>query len=117
MSDATAIIRWLPESRGGRTRPPETSEGYAAPARFESDVAMAQGAWSVRLSAVSFLSGNACVRATVRFLADEAPAAFLQAGERFELLEGRRVVAKCVVIPQSISVPAAVTEFDLALLG
>lgn len=114
---ARAIIRWLPRERGGRNHPLDNAEGYAVPARFESDVQQQQGIWTVRLTDVANLRDHQCIRATVQFISPEAPQDLLEDGERFELLEGPRVVAKGVLIPRAIPIPNEVSEFDLALLG
>src|SRR4051812_5104458 len=99
--EARAIIRWVPASRGGRQAPPRPPVGYTCPPRFESDPAQARGAWSLRIVAAVELRGAEVIDARVRLVVDEAPADLLREGERFELMEGRRVVAKCVVLPES----------------
>jgi hypothetical protein len=117
MNEAIAIIRWIPAERGGRRQPPAPAGGYSTLSRFESDPRTSGIDWSLVIVDAVPLGSDACVRATVRFLVPEAPHEWLRDGERFELLEGRKVVAKGVVIPQTVPVPTAVTEFDLALLG
>jgi hypothetical protein len=112
-----AIIRWVPTSRGGRQRPPNPAAGYTAPAHFESDPLSTQGNWSVRIIASKELRGDEVIDATIRFVVPEAPQNLLSEGERFELLEGRRVVAKGVVLPAAVAAPNPITEFELALLG
>ena len=112
-----AIIRWIPSERGGRARPRTHAEGYATIARFESDVNGTQGTWTVRLSDISLLHKDQCIRATLDFASPDAPRQLLASGERFELLEGPRVVAKGVVVPSELPVPDQLSEFDLALLG
>lgn len=113
-----AIIRWVPEEQGGRRSVP-TGPQYSAVVRFEDQRdKWPQEAWDLVLDFVrSFGREPRAMLAKVRFLSEEAPVEMLQAGARFELCEGRRVVAKGVVLPQSIRVPSRLNEFALALLG
>lgn len=97
--------------------PPRNANGYSTVARFESDVAGEQGHWSVILEMAAELRGPECIRASVRFLAPNAPARLLAERERFELIEGEKNVAKGVVLPNQIEPPATVNEFEIALLG
>jgi len=55
--------------------------------------------------------------AEIEFLVPEAPHEFLSTGARFELCEGRRVVAKGVVLPSEVAVPQQIDEFAISLLG
>jgi hypothetical protein len=112
-----AILRWVPPSRGGRQRPPEPAVRYAAPARFESDPNESLGAWSLRIVEARELRGPEVIEARVAFVMPDAPVQLLVEGERFELLEGKRVVAKGVVLPPKLTAPDQITEFELALLG
>jgi hypothetical protein len=115
--ETRAIIRWVPPSRRGRPRPPNPPAGYTAPARFESDPQSARGDWSLRIIASTDLRGEEVIDATVCFLVPEAPQELLSEGERFELLEGKRVVAKGVILPAAVAASNPITEFELALLG
>jgi len=113
-----SILRFIPADRGGRTAPPENAEGYSTVARFENDPQERLGVWSVRLNSVVPLRGREVIKADVRFLFEtDAPAQLLQPGERFELLEGTKVVAKGVFLPDRLQVPTHVSEFEAALLG
>ncbi len=115
--EVRAVIRWVPASRGGRIAPPRPAAGYATFARFENDPGEALGAWSLRIfSAVEFQEGEV-IDARVGFLVDEAPHELLKEGERFEFLEGRKVVAKGVVLPEAVEAPQRISDFELALLG
>lgn len=115
--EMTSIIRWLPSDRGGRKAPPPDATGYTAPVRLESDPSGAAITWSLRIVRSVALRGPECILAQVRFVVDEAPHHLLREGERFELQEGARVVAKGVVLPASVQVPPVVNDFELALLG
>ena len=116
-SEVRAIIRWVPASRGGRNHPPTPAVGYSAPARFESDPDESRGTWSLRLLEAAELHGPEVISARLAFLAPNAPSELLVEGERFELMEGRKVVAKGVVLPASTQIPANINPFELALLG
>jgi len=115
--EVRAIIRWVPASRGGRSKPPMDSTGYCTPVRFESDPQESRGAWSLRILEAIELKGNEVIDAKVKFLVEDAPHELLQEGERFELMEGKKVVAKGVVMPSSLATPASISDFDVALLG
>jgi hypothetical protein len=114
---ARAILRWVPASRGGRKAPPSQIAGYSTVARFESDPGWSKGAWSLRIVDSSELRGSEAVEVRIMFVVPDAPHALLREGERFELLEGHKVVAKGVVLPPSVQVPQQISDFELALLG
>jgi hypothetical protein len=63
------------------------------------------------------LRGPEVIEARVAFLFPDAPHEMLKEGERFELREGHKVVAKGVVLPSVLQVPQTLSEFELALLG
>jgi hypothetical protein len=115
--EVRAIIRWVPALRGGRKAPPSPAVGYTTVVRLESDLNWPAEAWSLRITAAAELNGPEVLDARVHFLADAAPHELLKEGERFELLEGRKIVAKGVVLPDTLCVPERITEFELALLG
>lgn len=117
MTEARAIIRWVPAARGGRSHPPQPVTGYATIARFESDSRGERGWWSLQVASASCLREAEVIDAQVRFLAAEVPADLLTEGQRFELMEGARVVAKGVVLPPRLAAPATISDFELALLG
>lgn len=117
MSTHVAILRWIPASRGGRTAPPPNAVGYTTPVRVESDPTEARGAWSVRIHEARQLRGPDVLVVRVAPVVPEAPADLLREGERFEFMEGRRVVAKGVVLPASVRIPEQIDDFELALLG
>jgi hypothetical protein len=115
--DVRCIIRWISAARGGRSVPPRPAKGYTAPAIFEADRAATLGTWSLRILEASELHGGEVVEARIAFLAPEAPQQLLQEGARFELAEGAKVVARGIVLPQTIRVPQRMNDFELALLG
>src|SRR6266571_5332891 len=105
---AKAVIIWIPASRGVRSRVPSPMAGYTAPARFDSDPQQKLGSWSLRILTEKKLKGNKIIAAKVGFLAEDAPDNLLQPRAKFDLLEGKRVVAKGVVLPASIHPPAKI---------
>lgn len=115
--EARAIIRWVPASRGGRRQPPSPATGYCCVPRFEDDPSFASGAWSLRIVGASEMNGPDVIDAKVSFVMPDAPHELLHEGCRFELMEGPKVVAKGVVLPQAVEPPRRMSEFELALLG
>lgn len=114
---AKALIRWLPPERGGRKSPPTGQ--YRAVSRFEdSRDRWPEAVWSIVVDPVRSVGDqNLAILAEVQFLMPEAPSELLTEGARFELCEGYRVVAKGVVLPESIAVPQQIDEFALSLMG
>lgn len=113
---AKVFISWALSDEGGRRQPP-TGPAYSTVARFEEDENWPKQAWSLLVRFVRPLHGGRYLIADVDFLVPEAPAALLGKGSRFELLEGRRRVAKGVVLPASVEVPDEINEFESALIG
>ena len=93
---ARARIQWLSPEAGGRKRPPIGPKGtkYSNVCHFEVDpVDRYENAWSLVVQFEGPSCGELEIMATVWFLFPEAPHEFLQAGNRFELYEGYRLVA------------------------
>ncbi len=93
-----ARIRWVPFEEGGRASPPN-GPVYSTVAHFRHDAPnWPDEAWSlvVRLDQPS--RGSREVIATVDFLVDYGPPELLRLGNTFELVEGKRVVARGEVI-------------------
>jgi hypothetical protein len=111
-----ALISWVPRERGGRERLPSGPQ-YSTVARFEDDPRWPHEAWSLVLEFERSFNDGRCTLATVRFLAPSGPSDLLEQGNRFELLEGRRRVAKGVVLPEGVNVPAELNAFETALIG
>lgn len=117
MSDKPrAIIAWVPPEAGGRQHVP-AGPRYITVCRFEEDPGWENGTWSLVVEWVRTFRGGRLILANVDFLVPEAPTNFLRAGTRFELLEGRKRVAKGVILPPSVQVPEEVSDFELALVG
>lgn len=118
MPKKRAIIRWLSAEQGGRSSPPSDARGYVCPPRFISHQAEYQGqAWTLRIVDSTPLHGPEVIDATVEFVFEEAPHHWLAEGERFELMEGWKVVARGVIVPAWVDVPEHITDFELALLA
>lgn len=98
MTTQLARITWLSPEESGRRQPPSGSR-YSAPARFEGQAAGAEGAnWSLVVDLMSHPPGSTDWIAEVRYLVDEAPHELLQLAARFELYEGKKCVARGVII-------------------
>jgi hypothetical protein len=94
-----ARLRWRRAEEGGRTTAP-TSSRYVTVAEFDPPAPnWPQEAWSVVIEPVEGElaqsdDGSREVAVTLRFLAGAvAPEQALRTGVRFQLLEGKRVVA------------------------
>ena len=114
---AKAIIRWIPRERGGRTSPPDGR--YRGTARFEdSRDTWPAAVWSLVVDPVRLVAGDPrTMLAKLEFLLPGGPTEMLTEGVRFELCEGRRVVAKGVILPPKAKVPNRINRFALSLLG
>lgn len=115
---AFAKIYWVPEAEGGRKRPPQGSR-YSTVARFANQANQwPQEAWSLVAEFTEAGNNLFCREAKIQFLSDAAPVDLLQPGNQFELLEGRRVVARGEIVenvfnPLSatmLSQPAAILQ-------
>lgn len=108
-----AMILWLARERGGRTAPPDGE--YRAAARFEDS---REQMWTMRTIPVRTFDGRPhATLCEVELLSSQAQADLLVTGARFNLCEGHRVVAKGVVLPETIAVPQEIDEFALSLMG
>src|SRR5579863_5421159 len=93
-----AMISWISSEDGGRKQPP-SGPRYVTVARFEEDEKGAEEAWSLVVDFEKQFKDPRLLLANIRFLVDEAPHHLLHRGSRFELLEGRKRVAKGIVLP------------------
>ena len=91
-----AEIRWLRTSEGGRKSLPTVGE-YRSIARFEDDPNAVLGTWDVRVEFLDTPSIERPTRTRISFVSVDAPRRLLHAGSRFELTEGRKVVAHGLV--------------------
>ncbi|HWE02758.1 MAG TPA: hypothetical protein VG326_10140 [Tepidisphaeraceae bacterium] len=116
MINRQAMISWISAEAGGRAQLP-TGPTYSTVARFEEDERWPESAWSLVVDFQKRFKDPRLVLATVRFLNQSAPGILLHAGSRFELFEGRRRVAKGIVLPGAISIPEEINDFEAALIG
>jgi hypothetical protein len=93
----TAIVEWLGPAEGGRQAPPGPQ--YVAPAKIlASPEKWDTEAWSLVVQRLdTFEDRENRWLAKVFWLVPEAPESALTVGERFELHEGRKCVARVVV--------------------
>ncbi len=111
-----AMISWISAEDGGREQPP-SGPRYVTVAHFEEDEKGAGEAWSLVVDFEKRFKDPRLLLATVRFLVDDAPHHLLHRGSRFELLEGRKRVAKGIILPTSLAIPDEINEFESALIG
>lgn len=98
MTTRLARVTWLTPEEGGRSVPP-TGPRYSAPVRFEGQAAGAEGAnWSLVIDLQSHPPGSADWIAEVRFLVEDAPQELLRLGASFELYEGKKRVARGILV-------------------
>ncbi|MEO7659506.1 MAG: hypothetical protein ABIV48_07815 [Pyrinomonadaceae bacterium] len=94
-----ARIHCLAESEGGRQCPPG-GERYITVARFEDEKEKyPEEAWSLVVENIENLDRDGLTVGDVRFLVDDGPDYLLREGGRFQLFEGRNVVAKGTILP------------------
>jgi hypothetical protein len=117
MSEAIrAILRWVPENKGGRRFVP-ADVPYSTVARFEDDDHWPREAWSLVVRIERTYRDGRVTLANIEFLVDSAPSNLLNSGSRFELMEGGRRVAKGIVLSDSAAVPEEINEFEAELIG
>lgn len=93
MKSALAILRWIPPNKGGMKAHP-VGPRYVRPVRFpQQKDTWTKEAWSLIVEWSEPPDETLQHHVTVRFLVDGAPDEFLVRGNRFELLEGDRIVA------------------------
>lgn len=93
-----ARVRWTPLESGGRTKPP-TGPRYSTVAKFGDNLLpLKTSAWSVVLEFSETPDEFLCTDARIRFLSTDAPGYLLIPGQRFELVEGGRVVATVEIV-------------------
>lgn len=107
MTSKVARIVWLSAVDGGRSNPPVGGRGfrYVAPAAFGRDEAVGvdNANWSLIAEVISQSADSMEWIANVRFLVPEAPSDLLVDGARFSFFEGRRCVARGVLLPSTLN--------------
>jgi hypothetical protein len=116
MRRARAIISWVPRTKGGRTAPP-AGPVYSTVCRFADDTGWPNTAWSLVLQRLQPYAQGRYWFAEVHFLAPAAPEGLLRSGARFELYEGRRLVATGQVKGVAARPPVDERPLVTALLG
>ncbi len=91
MSKSRAKIIWIDKELGGRT-PPPVGTRYAPIIIFPN----MEGTWSADF--ICSVVNNQEMEVEIGFLSKDAPNDLLKQGNKFELFEGRRKVAKGIVL-------------------
>lgn len=95
---AAATIDWLGAEEGGREELP-TAATHTTVAKFEKLAdRWPREAWSVVLTFHVPPNARRGATVSIRMLVEDAPKELLEVGSRFELYEGRRIVARGVVV-------------------
>jgi len=111
---AKALISWVPATKGGRQQPP-VGPSYSTVVRFDEDKTWSNPAWSVVVDFIKSFEGGRYTYAKVRFLAQDAPQKLLHADSRFQLYEGRRMVATGLITRRNMR-PNKSAHFETSLL-
>jgi len=97
-----AKICWVSAAEGGREPPPIGSR-YSTVARFEQEAEKwPKEAWSIVAEFTKKADALLNVEAELRFLAPDAPSHLLQPGNKFELFEGSRLVARGEILRDGV---------------
>jgi len=92
-----AKINWLSVTEGGRQHPP-SGPRYSTLARFEKEsTKWPEIAWSI-VADFKNESDSSSIEVEISFLSPDAPLHLLEPGNKFELYEGRRLVARGEVL-------------------
>ena len=94
-------IEWIPESQGGRAKPPlgAGEPPYSTVVHFPGEPwPHPDGSWSLVIRKNVPLSGEYQWVADVHYLVDDAPHESLRVGREFELYEGNKCVARGRII-------------------
>jgi hypothetical protein len=111
---ATVMLSWVPPGKGGRkVFPPGPT--YSSVVRFDEDKDWPTKPWSLCVEFIRSYASGKYVYARVKFLLPDAPHELLHEGSRFQLYEGRKLVATGL-IRAGDSVPNESLEFEQALL-
>ena len=94
----SAKLIWIPFEEGGRRQVPHGSL-YSTVARFEKEIdKWPIEAWSIVLESMKTLENPNSMLAEIRFLVQNAPVDLLESGNKFELFEGHKLVARGEVL-------------------
>jgi hypothetical protein len=112
--EVTAMISWVPFEKGGRRTVP-SGPTYSTVVRFDEDKDWPTQAWSLWVEFIRSYADGQYLYARVRFLFPDAPHELLHEGSRFQLYEGRKLVATGLVRAGDAA-PSESNEFEQALL-
>ena len=107
-----AVIEWIREEKGGRTKPPlgTGSPSYATEIRYVDGERWPDPVgWSLVVAKIERLSTDFNWIADVHFLVEEAPHESLRDRRDFELYEGGKCVARGRVLAKN-EVPGEIVE-------
>lgn len=91
--DVEAEIQWLSAAQGGRKHPP-LGPRYRSLPRFLTDPNGMLGNWSVEIVFIKTPTERTKMSVgTMSFISKDAPQQLLKSGARFELTEGRKIIA------------------------
>ncbi|MGD1225806.1 hypothetical protein AB9Q10_46170 [Streptomyces krungchingensis] len=96
---AVAVVRWLPESQGGRHSGPPTAPVYAATTAFGNASTCAQSGaelLSILVQRIDTLPDGSDL-ANIGFLVPDLARAHLRIGTEILITEGPNVVARAVI--------------------
>lgn len=96
-----AVLDWIHNDQGGRTKPPlgVAVPSYAAVVRFDDEPwPPVNGAWSLIVIKDPDLSTEFRWVAEVHYVSEKAPHDSLKCGRAFELYEGSKCVARGKIV-------------------
>jgi hypothetical protein len=97
-----AELKWLSLEQGGRKAPP-TVQFYRSIPRFAEDPNWKRGVWDLTVEFLEYPNVENPSRVWISFDSNGAPEEFLHSGSRFELTEGRKVVALGQVLGRKLT--------------
>jgi len=101
-----ARIHWIPATEGGRKHPP-VGPRYSTVVKFEHEAEQwPQVAWSI----VADFKNEFRTEAEINFLSPDAPLHLLEPDNKFELYEGRRLIARGEALKEQIEQPSKMTR-------
>ena len=106
-----------PVGKGGRNVLPK-SKSFRCDVRFDTDVEWPSRGWTLGIRPIKFFRHKAgrFHFAEVKFLAEMPPEGFLRSGNRFQLLDGLKVIAHGMIASQEATPPRQVRQFESRLL-
>ena len=110
MKQVLVKVDWASPEQGGRSALPSGGDEYVGVSTFDETAIQA---WSMRIKWVDKESEPSVWYGLASFLFDEAPYHLLYVGNSFDLIEGRKTVARTSVI-SSAKVVEAIVKLALA---